>query len=136
MNQPSVAEPTCLLFHSQDSLWAAEDIEAVFDQDPQRVCILQGPVAVKHATKNDEPMKELLENVESQLIAKILEQYYEDDESKVPVIGFIGSPPSCIPASHLADVEVVANDSSITYRLLAPPFAIFVRKDLQSSLAA
>jgi hypothetical protein len=31
----------------KDSLWAAEDIEAVFDQDPQRVRILQGPVATK-----------------------------------------------------------------------------------------
>ncbi|KAI5885432.1 uncharacterized protein SCHCODRAFT_01176814 [Schizophyllum commune H4-8] len=31
----------------KDSLWAAEEVDAVFDQDPQRVCILRGPVAVK-----------------------------------------------------------------------------------------
>lgn len=29
-------------------------IEAVVDQDPQRVCVLQGPVAVKHSTRVDE----------------------------------------------------------------------------------
>jgi Domain of unknown function (DUF1729) len=37
----------------KDSLWAAEDIEAVFDQDPQRVRILQGPVATKGAIVTD-----------------------------------------------------------------------------------
>jgi fatty acid synthase subunit alpha len=38
---------------------AAEDIEAVFDQDPQRVCILQGPVAAKWSMVKDEPVKDL-----------------------------------------------------------------------------
>jgi len=37
----------------QDSLWAAEDIDAVFDQDPQRVCILQGPVVAKWSVVKD-----------------------------------------------------------------------------------
>src|SRR6266849_8870584 len=36
-----------ILISSQDSLWAAENIEAVFDQDPQCICILQGPITVK-----------------------------------------------------------------------------------------
>ena len=28
-------------FFAQDSLWASEHIGGVFDQDPERVCILQ-----------------------------------------------------------------------------------------------
>ncbi|KAJ7019830.1 fatty acid synthase [Mycena alexandri] len=46
------------VWFKKDSLWAAEDIEAVFDQDPQRVCILQGPMAVKHSKVKDEPIKD------------------------------------------------------------------------------
>lgn len=42
------------LWFKKDSLWAAEDIDAVFDQDPQRVAILQGPVAVRHCKRTDE----------------------------------------------------------------------------------
>ena len=42
------------VWFKKDSLWQAECIEAVVDQDPQRVCILQGPVAVKHAKRTDE----------------------------------------------------------------------------------
>lgn len=42
------------LWFKKDSLWASEDIDAVFDQDPQRVAILQGPVAVRHCKRTDE----------------------------------------------------------------------------------
>ncbi|CUA68512.1 fatty acid synthase subunit beta, fungi type [Rhizoctonia solani] len=79
------------VWFKKDSLWAAEDIEAVFDQDPQRVCILQGPVAVKHTKVADEPIKDILDNVESGLVSKFLEKYYDGDESKV---GYIGAQPT------------------------------------------
>jgi fatty acid synthase subunit alpha len=68
----------------QDSLWAAEDIEDVFNQDPQRVCILQGPVAVKHSKVKDEPIKDLLGNINSYLIRQLLEHRYAGDESRIP----------------------------------------------------
>jgi fatty acid synthase subunit beta len=32
----------------KDSLWQSENLWAVQDQDVQRLCILQGPVAVSH----------------------------------------------------------------------------------------
>src|ERR1700733_5875658 len=73
----------------QDSLWAAEDIDAIFDQDPQRVPILQGPVAVKHARVANRPIKEMLGGVEDYIIKKPLEEYYSNDESKVPYIDYI-----------------------------------------------
>jgi len=78
------------IWFKKDSLWAAEDIEAVFDQDPQRVCILQGPVAVKHCVKANEPIKEILGNVDDKLKAKLLETYYDGDESKIPVVDYLG----------------------------------------------
>ena len=78
----------------KDSLWAAEDIDAVFDADAQRVCILQGPMAAKWSTVVDEPIKDLLGNIEGLLARKILARYYDNDESKVPVIDYIGSRPA------------------------------------------
>ncbi|KAJ2970991.1 hypothetical protein NUW54_g12606 [Trametes sanguinea] len=64
------------VWFKKDSLWAAEDIDAVFDQDPQRVCILQGPVAAKHSIIKDEPIKDLLGNITSKLVEKLVERLY------------------------------------------------------------
>ncbi|SJL13791.1 uncharacterized protein ARMOST_17239 [Armillaria ostoyae] len=69
------------VWFKKDSLWAAEDIEAVFDQDPQRVRILQGPVAVKHSKVKDEPIKDLLGNINSSHI-------------QLPVIDYLAPRPS------------------------------------------
>jgi len=58
----------------------------VFDQDPERVCILQGPVAAKHSKIKDEPIKDLLGNINSSLVDKLVERVYGDDKSKIPTI--------------------------------------------------
>ena len=47
------------LILSYRTLWVSEDIEVVFDQDPQRVVILQYLIAVRHSIKKDEPIKEI-----------------------------------------------------------------------------
>ncbi|RLN89483.1 hypothetical protein BBJ28_00024947, partial [Nothophytophthora sp. Chile5] len=47
----------------KDSLWYSEDLDAVPGQDAQRVCILQGPVAVRYSTVVDEPVAEILGNI-------------------------------------------------------------------------
>ncbi|KAJ7158521.1 fatty acid synthase [Mycena filopes] len=86
------------VWFKKDSLWAAEDIEAVFDQDPQRVCILQGPMAVKHSKVKDEPIKDLLGNINSELVRRLLEFRYGGDESKVPTVDYLSAPPAAIPA--------------------------------------
>lgn len=88
-----ILDNTFEVWFKKDSLWAAEDMDAVFDQDPQRVCVLQGPMAVKHSTVADEPIKELLGNIEGLLARKILERFYGNDESKVPTIDYIGAKP-------------------------------------------
>ncbi|RXK40211.1 hypothetical protein M231_02485 [Tremella mesenterica] len=81
------------VWFKKDSLWASEDIDAVFDQDPQRVCILQGPLAAKHSTVVDEPVADILGNIEALLVRKVLDKYYGGDESKVPKIDYIGAKP-------------------------------------------
>lgn len=105
------------VWFKKDSLWAAEDIEAVFDQDPQRVCILQGPVAVKHSTKKDEPIKEMLDNITSMLVQKLADRLYNGDLSRVPTVGYLS--PSSSPISHNAfaslGVERAVKGNAITY---------------------
>ncbi|KAI9439787.1 fatty acid synthase [Lactarius indigo] len=96
------------VWFKKDSLWASEDIEAVFDQDPQRVAILQGPVAVRHSIKKDEPIKEMLDNVVSGLVGKVLERYYGGDESKIPVVDYLGMKPTSV--SPLSGVDVIRSD--------------------------
>ena len=58
----------------KDSLWAAEDINAIPDKDPQRVCILQGPVAVRYSSKIDETCQEILDNINQYYIDSLVKK--------------------------------------------------------------
>ncbi|KAF9267936.1 fatty acid synthase [Marasmius fiardii PR-910] len=102
------------VWFKKDSLWAAEDIEAVFDQDPQRVCILQGPVAVKHSKVKDEPIKEMLGNINSTLISRLLERKYGGDESKVPTVDYLALRPSSTPLP--STIERSASTNEVVYK--------------------
>lgn len=93
------------VWFKKDSLWAAEDLDAVFDQDVQRIAILQGPLAVKHATVVDEPIKDMLGNIEGLLVQRILERYYDSDESKVPRIDYIGAKPGSPKTGLVSETE-------------------------------
>ncbi|KAI0195914.1 sterigmatocystin biosynthesis fatty acid synthase subunit beta [Astrocystis sublimbata] len=53
----------------KDSLWQSEDIEAVIGQDPERVCILQSPVAVRHSTRDDQSAKDILNEIHGEITA-------------------------------------------------------------------
>ena len=65
------------VWFKKDSLWQSEDLDAVVDQDVGRVCILQGPVAVKHSIKVDEPVKEILDNINKGLIDQLYGEFYQ-----------------------------------------------------------
>ncbi|KAF7965824.1 hypothetical protein HWV62_41719, partial [Athelia sp. TMB] len=103
------------VWFKKDSLWAAEDIEAVFDQDPQRVCILQGPVAVKHAKVKDEPIKDIFGNIVSSLVEQLTKRVYGGDASKIPNVDYLGAEPKATPA--ISGVERVASGSDVTYTI-------------------
>ncbi|KAI1269290.1 enoyl reductase domain of FAS1 [Xylariaceae sp. FL1019] len=53
----------------KDSLWQSEDLDAVLDQDPERVCILQSPVSVKYCTRDDQSAKQILDEIHGDIVA-------------------------------------------------------------------
>ncbi|KAG0203436.1 3-oxoacyl-[acyl-carrier-protein] synthase [Mortierella sp. GBA30] len=81
------------VWFKKDSLWQAEDLAAVVDQDVQRTCILQGPAAVRYATKVDEPVKDILDGIFHSHIAWLKERYYNNDEAKIPQVEYFGGKP-------------------------------------------
>ncbi|MCJ1389647.1 beta subunit of fatty acid synthetase [Xylographa bjoerkii] len=64
----------------KDSLWQSEDLEAVVDQDVGRVCILQGPVAVRYSKFVDEPIKDILDGIHNGHVASIRAHSGDDHE--------------------------------------------------------
>ncbi|OUM69465.1 hypothetical protein PIROE2DRAFT_38102 [Piromyces sp. E2] len=74
----------------KDSLWQSEHLDAVVDQDPGRVCILQGPVAVRHSTKANEPIGSILENINQEHIKELKARYYQNSDTVIPVVDYFG----------------------------------------------
>ncbi|ODV91402.1 hypothetical protein CANCADRAFT_32053 [Tortispora caseinolytica NRRL Y-17796] len=77
-------------FFKKDSLWQSEDLAAVWGQDVQRTCILQGPVAARHTTKINQPIKEILGEIHESHIAYLKRDYYGGDSKAIPTIEYIG----------------------------------------------
>ncbi|KAJ3130628.1 3-oxoacyl-[acyl-carrier-protein] synthase, partial [Physocladia obscura] len=78
----------------KDSLWQSEDVDAVVDQDAERVAILQGPVAVAHSNIVDEPVADILGNIYQGQIDAIKKKYYNNSESSIPIVEYLGVHPS------------------------------------------
>ncbi|KAM3582650.1 fatty acid synthase alpha subunit Lsd1 [Umbelopsis sp. WA50703] len=78
------------VWFKKDSLWQAEDLSAVVDQDVQRTCILQGPLAAKYATRADQPVGEILGEIYESHIASLKERYYNNDDKLIPEIEYLG----------------------------------------------
>ncbi|KAJ3326414.1 3-oxoacyl-[acyl-carrier-protein] synthase [Blyttiomyces sp. JEL0837] len=78
----------------KDSLWQSEDVDAVVGQDAGRVAILQGPVAVRHSTVVDEPVKDILGNIYKGHIEALKEKYYSGSDVAIPVVEYLGARPS------------------------------------------
>ncbi len=47
----------------KDSLWQSEDVDAVEGRDADRVCIIQGPVAVRHSKTHELSAKDILDSI-------------------------------------------------------------------------
>ncbi|KAJ1558895.1 beta subunit of fatty acid synthetase, partial [Nowakowskiella sp. JEL0078] len=90
----------------KDSLWQAEDVDAIVGQDPQRVAILQGPVAVRYSTKVNEPVKDILGGIYNRHIELIKNLYYGGDDNKIPVAEFLGVKANVKPATKIKGVSV------------------------------
>ena len=103
----------------KDSLWQSEDLEAVVDQDVGRVCILQGPMAVRYSTKVDEPIKDILDGIHNDHIKGLIKDVYGGKESSVPVVEYFGGKilPPTESVVELDGVTVNHDGSRTTYRL-------------------
>lgn len=109
-------------FFKKDSLWQSEDLAAVIDKDVGRTCILQGPVAARHSTKVDEPIKDILDGIHNGHIEGLTRDLYGGDASKIPTIEFFGG--KLIEPEIPSDVEgltVSLDANRNTYRLSSSP---------------
>lgn len=72
----------------------------------------------------DEPISELLGNIEADLIKRILERYYGGDESKIPTLDYIGAPPF-VSTSSVPGVVAKQNGETTSYSITTtvPPLA-------------
>ncbi|KAJ2537846.1 fatty acid synthase alpha subunit Lsd1, partial [Coemansia sp. RSA 1853] len=88
----------------KDMTWQPDDLDSVIDQDPQRVCIQQGPVAVQYSTIVDEPVKDILDGIYHGHIASLVQRLHDGDESRIPVVEYIGAEPVTAALSESLDV--------------------------------
>jgi fatty acid synthase subunit alpha len=72
-------------------------------------------VAAKHSKIKDEPIRDLLGNIDSSLIDKLVERIYGGDASKIPTIDYLGAEVKGLP--RLTGVESVEDGDKITYIL-------------------
>ncbi|KAK1144935.1 putative PKS/NRPS-like protein biosynthetic cluster [Aspergillus melleus] len=104
------------LYFKKDSLWQSEDIEAVIDQDAERVCILHGPVAAQYSHTGNQSAKEILDNIASTLIDLLQRDLTQDDVSCGPDSGLV-TPDSWSTVSSTAQdlpLEEISLPSSVT----------------------
>ncbi|KMU91630.1 fatty acid synthase subunit beta dehydratase [Coccidioides immitis H538.4] len=68
-------------YFKKDSLWQMENLEAVIDQDPQRVCIIHGPVAAKYSTSTEESAGQILDGICNDLLSSLASGQHENREN-------------------------------------------------------
>ncbi|KAL4919047.1 acyl transferase domain-containing protein [Aspergillus aurantiobrunneus] len=58
-------------YFKKDSLWQAEDVDAVIGRDAERVCILHGPVAVRYSRFENEPVAYILDSITTGVASRL-----------------------------------------------------------------
>ncbi|KAJ3188792.1 3-oxoacyl-[acyl-carrier-protein] synthase [Gaertneriomyces sp. JEL0708] len=102
----------------KDSLWQAEDVDAIVEQDAERVCILQGPVAARHCTQVNEPVKDILGGIYNAHIDAFKKLYYGDSDVAIPVVEYLGaSTQSSKRTQQLTGVSLTELEGSMMYEL-------------------
>ncbi|KAL8921407.1 MAG: hypothetical protein Q9208_005733 [Pyrenodesmia sp. 3 TL-2023] len=98
----------------KDSLWQAEDVDAVVDGDAQRVCIIQGPVAVHYSRVVDEPAQSILDGIAKSHVEMIHRDFYLTRE--IPSSNVPQAPAHTeMPIEELEGVTVIQASSRTTY---------------------
>nr|AAC49199.1 putative fatty acid synthase beta subunit [Aspergillus nidulans] len=97
----------------KDSLWQSEDVDAVVDQDAQRVCIIQGPVAVRHSRVCDEPVKDILDGITEAHLKMMLKEAASDN-------GYTWANQRDEKGNRLPGIETSQEGSLCRYYLVGP----------------
>ncbi|KAI0396676.1 enoyl reductase domain of FAS1 [Xylariaceae sp. FL0594] len=92
----------------KDSLWQSEDLDAVIDQDPQRVCILHSPVSVRYATRDDQSAKQILDEIQCDLVS-LLRRVGEsgDAATSTPTLQTSSPDTESIVVEHVEDAVIL-----------------------------
>ena len=101
------------IWFKKDSLWQSENLSAVVDQDVQRTCILHGPVAAKYATRTDQPVGEILDNIYHSHINSLKKRYYKNFD--IPSVEYLGGLPiqeTCIKGDFINSTEYIFETDS------------------------
>ncbi|KAL4974120.1 acyl transferase domain-containing protein [Aspergillus desertorum] len=101
-------------YFKKDSLWQAEDVDAVLDQDAERVCILHGPVAARYSKFESEPAGYILESISAGVAARLREA--STAEALLPRLerGFITPTSWSTLSSNERDTGEEASSTSIS----------------------
>ncbi|KAE8554462.1 hypothetical protein EYB25_003001 [Talaromyces marneffei] len=116
-----VLDENLSFYFKKDSLWQSENLWAVVDNDADRTQILHGPVAAKNATTYDEPVQDMLDNINNGLVSSLLNEAYGGDVKNVPVRK---TPLEITPESQWSDseriVSIVESSESVAYEISSP----------------
>lgn len=72
-------------------------------------------MAAKHSKIKDEPIKDILGNINSSLVDKLVDRVYGGDTSKIPTIDYLNVEPGASP--QLVGIERVEAGNEVTYTL-------------------
>ncbi|RAK97276.1 fatty acid synthase beta subunit [Aspergillus ibericus CBS 121593] len=106
------------LFFKKDSLWQAEDIDAVVDQDADRVCILHGPVAAQYSLECDESVKDILDTITQGLIERLQRDVSSEESTPGSGSGLI-TPDSWSSVSGVKEIAI--EDFSLSSTVISEP---------------
>ncbi|KAL4917419.1 acyl transferase domain-containing protein [Aspergillus aurantiobrunneus] len=98
----------------KDSLWQSEDVDAVLDQDAQRVCIIQGPVAARHSKTCDDPAGHILDAIRDGHLDKLRQETIANEED---VLSCHANPDRGV---SLPGIQVFQDGSLCRYCLVGP----------------
>ncbi|KAF4816661.1 Fatty acid synthase subunit beta [Colletotrichum siamense] len=126
-------------YFKKDSLWQSEDLDAVPGQDVGRVCILQGPTAVKYSKVMDEPIKDILDGIHKTHVQYLTRDRYNGDAKSIPTIEYFGGKliDTEVPVEDVDGLTVSYDDAhKNTYRLSTAPNATLPSLDSWLALLA
>ncbi|KAL2823455.1 acyl transferase domain-containing protein [Aspergillus cavernicola] len=101
-------------YFKKDSLWQAEDVDAVVERDAERVCILHGPVAARFSQHESEPAADILGSITAGIISRLQEETPSKDLVSGLARGFVSPASWSTISSSGRDASEETSSTSVT----------------------